>query len=325
MSEPCTETDFVTELKSIFHVPEGSYISIGDDAAVFPTPSNDCICTTDTFVEDVHFKKSWCTPSELGERFLASNMSDITAMGGRSRHGFLSLQKPASWTTRELLAFCEGIQRRASRFGISILGGNITKANAFSSTLFLVGEKLSEKIVTRGGANAGDMILCTGIPGSAALAEALFATKVSPNQWPDLYKTWINPSPRLDIISELLPYITSMTDMSDGLYSDIQSLAKQSGHTFFIQDEVKPPASLQEMCTSVGKTFSHFFWGPSDDYEFVFTAEPRALSILQAQEFDGVTVIGCVKEGPSGVSMDKKLTTKVPQNLVGWDHLSGKT
>ena len=41
------------------------------------------VITTDTQVEDVHFRRAWLTPYQIGWRAMAVNLSDIAAMGAQ--------------------------------------------------------------------------------------------------------------------------------------------------------------------------------------------------------------------------------------------------
>ena len=60
----------------------GVLLGPGDDAAVLATPRR-IVVTTDTLVEDVHFRRGWLTPRALGRRAFRVNASDVAAMGGR--------------------------------------------------------------------------------------------------------------------------------------------------------------------------------------------------------------------------------------------------
>src|SRR5689334_20287620 len=69
---------------------------VGDDCAVLAGGADGelILLTTDSQVEDIHFKPSWISPSDLGRRAAAVNVSDVAAMGGEPRHFLLSLGIP---------------------------------------------------------------------------------------------------------------------------------------------------------------------------------------------------------------------------------------
>src|SRR5689334_21089842 len=54
---------------------------IGDDAAVITSVIDGSLVTsTDTSIENVHFKSEWLSPAEIGYRASASALSDLAAM-----------------------------------------------------------------------------------------------------------------------------------------------------------------------------------------------------------------------------------------------------
>lgn len=75
----------------------------GDDCAVFRAGTPLCV-SSDLFLEDVHFRRSYFTPEEIGHKALAVNVSDIAACGGRPVAFTLALGLPddvdAAWLDR---------------------------------------------------------------------------------------------------------------------------------------------------------------------------------------------------------------------------------
>ena len=55
---------------------------IGDDGALLDVPPGTrLVVSTDTSVEDVHFRRAWMTPEEIGYRAAMAALSDLAAMG----------------------------------------------------------------------------------------------------------------------------------------------------------------------------------------------------------------------------------------------------
>ena len=65
----------------------------GDDCAVLKAGTPLCV-SSDLFLEDVHFRRSYFTPEEIGHKALAVNVSDIAACGGRPLAFTLALGLP---------------------------------------------------------------------------------------------------------------------------------------------------------------------------------------------------------------------------------------
>ena len=72
--------------------PDWVRLGIGDDAAVLEPPRGELdVITTDSLVEDVHFKRAWSSMTDVGRTALAVNVSDLAAMGATPRWFLLAL------------------------------------------------------------------------------------------------------------------------------------------------------------------------------------------------------------------------------------------
>ena len=72
----------------------------GDDCAVLKAGTPLCV-SSDLFLEDVHFRRSYFTPEEIGHKALAVNVSDIAACGGRPLAFTLALGLPVAFLYRK--------------------------------------------------------------------------------------------------------------------------------------------------------------------------------------------------------------------------------
>ena len=78
------EFDLIARLTATLPARPGVAVGVGDDAAVLDcAPGDQLVATCDALVEGRHFDRSYATPSQVGRRALAVNLSDIAAMGGQ--------------------------------------------------------------------------------------------------------------------------------------------------------------------------------------------------------------------------------------------------
>ena len=83
MSDLVSEDHILARIAS--HFPnEGPDVLLGrgDDCAVLGVSGPLCV-STDLFMEDVHFRRSYFTPEDIGWKALAVNLSDLAADGAR--------------------------------------------------------------------------------------------------------------------------------------------------------------------------------------------------------------------------------------------------
>src|SRR5688572_1267021 len=139
----------------------GVIVGIGDDCAVLePAAGHRLLATTDLLLEDIHFRRRYAEPADIGWKSLAVNLSDIASMGGRPRWALVALACPAATTLDEVEAFYEGARDLASRHSVAIVGGDTTASPAG----WLVNVTLLGDVVTpllRSGARAGDVVAVT--------------------------------------------------------------------------------------------------------------------------------------------------------------------
>src|ERR1051326_3670827 len=104
-------------------------LGIGDDAALLEVPADRSLVTTiDTLIEEVHFRRDWTTPEDLGWKSLAVNVSDIAAMGAEPLAAFLSLALPAEIEVAWVEALVAGMEACAGEYGCQVAGGDTVRS-----------------------------------------------------------------------------------------------------------------------------------------------------------------------------------------------------
>ncbi|HEX8096609.1 MAG TPA: thiamine-phosphate kinase [Pyrinomonadaceae bacterium] len=300
---------------------------IGDDAAVIRQwGEGDTVITTDLLVEDVDFRLGTAPAALLGHKALAVSLSDIAAMGARPRWALLSLGVPREvWDSEFLEEFYEGFFALADRFGVALVGGDVSRTpERIVIDSVVLGETARGRAVLRSGARPGDHIFVTGTLGASAAGLRLLErgarlTKRGPRPRrarlvEALLLKHLAPEPRV-AWGELLGaerLATAMIDTSDGLSSDLAHLCRESGVGARIEaSRVPVHPALSEIRRDNAAQFDFPNTDPlalalhgGEDFELLFTIRPRDLKRLPT-EFSGIkaTYIGDVTDAPNRLTL----------------------
>ena len=88
------ESDLIDHIIKKTQISSNDVIkSIGDDCAVVKSGNKYLVMTTDTSLEGPHFTRDY-TPEEIGYKALATNLSDIAAMGGIPKYILMAITLP---------------------------------------------------------------------------------------------------------------------------------------------------------------------------------------------------------------------------------------
>src|SRR5262245_38121784 len=112
--------------------------SVGDDAAVVRADRY-AVTSVDAMVDGVHFRSEQLSPEEIGHRALAAAVSDLAAMGAPPGEAYLALGLPAGFESGSALALIAGARALADAVGITIAGGDVTRAPALTVSFTVVG------------------------------------------------------------------------------------------------------------------------------------------------------------------------------------------
>lgn len=288
-------------------------VGIGDDCAVLePSPGCLLLATTDLLLEDVHFRRRYAEPADLGWKALAVNLSDIAAMGGRPRWALVALACPLDTRPEEVAAFYDGTLTLAGEHSVTIVGGDTAASPAgWIVNVTLLGETPRAPVL-RSTARAGDVVAVTGPLGRSAAGLAILARPEAPEVPADLLAeataAHLRPSPRVKEGEWLAAAggVTAMIDLSDGLAADLAHIAEESGVAARVDVSRLP---LDPSTRAVGRALGldPLAWatGGGEDYELLLTCDPSALDRL-TEGLAGatgarLTAIGQIGTGPSGV------------------------
>ena len=307
-----SEYDFLRYLEKIKIFHKNVVRGIGDDCAVLRFNNKNYVLTTDTSLLGPHFTKDY-TPEEIGHKSLATNLSDIAAMGCIPLYALYAITLPKmseSWIKR----FFRGTKKLLQEYNVSIIGGDTTRG-PLSISITLIGVQ-KHNILLRSGAKKGHEIYVTGTLGNARAALVLNnATKGHRH----FRKYLVTPTPRVSVGLELSKFASSCIDISDGLVKDLKNIAISSKKGFEVDIDSLPVdpkfnhyvnPDLREMCLI----------GGGEDYELCFTCNKKYIKKINdiSKKYKlKITKVGVMKQ--SGYSYTTSGKAYKP-SVHGFDH-----
>ena len=295
-------------------------VGVGDDCAVYDTPRNvDQLVSTDMMVEGIHFSESTTSPFDVGYRLGAANISDIAAMGGTPRHMVVSIAVPKGRPTSYVEDVYNGLRNICTDYDVNIIGGDtVSTEGPFVISATVLGDVPQHQAVLRSGAQDGNAVFITNYLGLSYVG--LHSLLEGSMDYPVSQSVHQRPIPHVEcgIIARDLG-ATSMNDISDGLSSELNEIAKASQVTMYI-DESKLPIHPEVYAYCESHHMSPYFpmWTGGEDFQLVGTIPADKAETLPAETF---TIIGHVKTGHAQVLVERN-GQWVPVEPKGYNHLS---
>ncbi|CAH8183892.1 thiamine-phosphate kinase [Vibrio aestuarianus] len=297
------------------------FLALGDDCALVKPPENVRIAiSTDTLVAGTHFLID-ANPAWVAHKALASNISDLAAMGATPAWVSFALTMPnpdEAW----LNPFCDAFFELANYYNIQLIGGDTTKG-PLSLTLTVQGFVPQEQALLRSGAKVGDWVYVTGDLGdSKAGLDVILNNALRAKPFAlELEKRHYLSTPRILAGQALLNLASAAIDISDGLISDIKHILERSQVGLSL-DVAALPLS-QELLQFVGnlEIAQQYALTSGEEYELCFTVpEQNKGSIESALAHCGckVSCIGQIR--PQGTFELHHQGKVLNWQLNGYDH-----
>lgn len=269
-----SESDVISVLQKIFATQDPRvHLGIGDDAAVVAT-SPRSVVSSDMAVEGVHFKTEWSSAFDIGRKITAANVADILAMGGRCDY----LVAAVSLTGTEELGWIEnlarGMHHEATLSGAVIVGGDIARASQIVIAMTAVGTALQP--ITRSGAQVGDSIYLSSLPGWSAAGLELLTLEISLNSLAADMALSQFSAPTLDYAINFSD-ASAMVDLSDSLMVQGRQLAAASGVALALNQDLFAQsdefAELSNLSTEINADVWQWILGGGEDHVLLATGK----------------------------------------------------
>ena len=296
-------------------------VDTGDDTAAWAASAATELFTTDTVVEGVHFTRETTPWPDLGWKSLASNISDIAAMGGLPLYALVTLGLPPETAVADIEALYDGMLEIGEHYGVAIIGGDMVRSPVAFITVGLTGVRHGPPML-RTNARIGDQMAVTGYVGSsggglklmlddlAAPADAAeFLREAHRRPWPAVAEG--------RLLSD--GGVATAMDVSDGLADDLSKLCLASGVAARVYSERVPvhpylkqafPADYLDLALNGG-----------EDYLLLFAAPVEVMDKIMPQLPEGAAVLGEITEGePGQITLIDPDGAERAIGRAGWDH-----
>lgn len=288
-----SEADRIHSLVARFGTSaERVVVPSGDDAAVVRAGGAVSVTSIDAVVAGVHFELPAWPLAAVGRKAVAAALSDLAAMGASAGEVYVAAGLPKDLTDEQFDQLCDGIAAAADASGAGVAGGDLSSAPDLWLSVTVVGYAQSEDaVVTRDGAEPGDVVVVTGDLGGSRRALELIAAGT--DQADSRLTKQFAPVPRLGAGLALAEFgATAMIDISDGLARDAGHIAAGS--------EVGITIELAELPLAEEIDDAKFAAGSGEEYELLATlpaGQLVAATAAVAETGTTLTAIGQVTDG----------------------------
>jgi thiamine-monophosphate kinase len=304
------EAELIKRLRDLFHTSfdNGVEVGIGDDGAVIAANDKKLVATVDMAVEEIHFKREWSSPFQIGAKLTTANLADLFAMGATPKYLLVAAAITEINNSQTVTELANGIRSVADIFKVSVIGGDLSRAEKMSLSITALGG-LSGKAITRDGAKVGDLIYLSALPGLSAAGLAILTRGLNRPK----YVVEAHLNPKLVAPVNLIKVATAMCDISDGLVTDAGNIAKASGVNMELNKELITRSNdfedLAELAAELGEDVFDWVLTGGEDHFFLAT-----VSADKASNNLGL-VVGKVEAGSGVVKLDGKAINK-----AGYQH-----
>ena len=281
------ERALIARLRSRLPRPPASVlVGPGDDAAVLASPARNerLVVTTDSIVEGVHVSRAFSSPSDIGHKALAVNLSDLAAMGAAPRWALVSLVLPGTWLVSDVEELIDGCAALARRHGVAVVGGNLARIDGpLVVDITAGGDVKPRRWLTRGGARPGDEIHVSGTIGASTAGLEMLRAGAGPNGVCIARHRRPVPRVRLGLAVGRARAASAAMDLSDGLADAIRQIGAASGCGAVIDAAALPiDAEARDWWQARGVDPVAAALAGGEDYELLLAVPRRGRGRLQS-------------------------------------------
>lgn len=313
-------------VKSLFF-DENTIKSLSDDSALLDIGDKYVVACSDMLIKSFHFPNEM-TPFQIGKKIVTVNVSDLAAMGAETIAIIVAMGLPKDMSVSDFDNIVDGILDGCSEYNMALIGGDTNESHELTLCGTCIGSVKKDEVLMKSGANPGDILAVTGPLGLAAAGFKLLFNEfklenIDENIFKKVIKHALEPEAKLKegILLAKSGYVSSATDITDGLMSEINELIQGSskgiGITLF-QDDIPIPNEVLEVAKLTGEDPFEMATTYGEDFELLLTIKPTYFTDLN--QYLPLHKIGVVDSSCKIKMLDKAGKTNII-TPKGYEHL----
>ncbi len=254
----------IGEKELIKYILSASPEIVPDDSAIVNFDNNNLISTCDMLIESKHFPENM-SYYQMGFKSVTVNVSDLAAMGADALAFLLSIALPRELKLSDFKEIISGVTDACKYYNIPLVGGDTNEASEIIISGTALG--LCDNPLMKDTYKKGDLICLTGDIGLAALGFHLNGDNIYTDKA-------LNPKARLkEGIILKNKGITSATDITDGLASELYEIKKENFGFLIYEDKLGISDEYKKISENLNLNYLDLILHVGEDFELLFTMD----------------------------------------------------
>jgi thiamine-monophosphate kinase len=318
-------------LNSGFEAKQQSTVKAFDDAAVVATSNKAKQICSAIFLEGIHFNLVYTPLKHLGYKVVTYAVSKIVAMNAIPQQILVSVGVSSRFNVSDIESLYEGIHAACSGYSVDLVDNNLAASlTGMTISVTAVGEAFEDSLCYRSGAKMNDLVCISGSLGAAYMGlqvlereRRIFETNHTQPKldgYDYVLQKQLHPQARLDMLKTFEEYgikPSSMTDIADGLASDILHICKQSdtGVRIYL-DKIPVASETFAVCEEMNFDAVTAALNGGDDFELLFTLPVTGYEAIKSlPDFE---IIGYITDALQGAYLVTPEGNELKITAQGW-------
>ncbi|MDR2287526.1 MAG: thiamine-phosphate kinase [Prevotellaceae bacterium] len=327
---------FLDRLNAGFEVGQQSTVKAFDDAAVIAVSDKPKQVCSVILLEGIHFNLVYTPLKHLGYKAVTHAVSKIVAMNALPQQILVSASVSSRFDVSDVESFYEGIRCACSGYSVDLVENNLTASmTGMTISVTAVGEASDDSLCYKNEAKVNDLVCISGSLGAAYMGLQVLErerrifesnhTQPKLDGYDYILQKQLRPQARLDMLKTfedngIKP--SSMTNIADGLASDILHICKQSGVGVRIYLEKIPiAAETFEVCGEMNFDAVTAALNGGDDFELLFTVPISEYEAIKS--LSGFEIIGYIADESQGAYLVTPEGNELKIKAQGWTFVTG--